>query len=42
MASSIENEENESPGERSEEDIFSILVATDIHLGYGEKEPIRC
>lgn len=41
MASSIENEQ-ESPEERSEDDIFSILVATDIHLGYGEKDPIRC
>lgn len=26
----------------NEEDIFSILVATDIHLGYAERDPIRC
>lgn len=26
---------------RKEEDIFTILVATDIHLGFEEKDPIR-
>lgn len=24
---------------KSSDDIFKILVATDIHLGYGEKDP---
>lgn len=27
--------------EENPEDIFNILVATDIHLGYGETDPIR-
>lgn len=27
--------------EVDENDVFKILVATDIHLGYGEKDPIR-
>lgn len=25
----------------NEDDVFKILVATDIHLGYEEKDPIR-
>lgn len=28
-------------GEHLPEDVFNILVATDIHLGYNEKDPIR-
>lgn len=24
---------------KSSEDIFKIMIATDIHLGYGEKDP---
>lgn len=28
--------------EVNEEDVFTILVATDIHLGYAERDPIRC
>lgn len=26
---------------RGEEDTFKILIATDIHLGYLEKDPVR-
>lgn len=33
--------ENNVPEEKKEEDIFNILVATDIHLGFEEKDPIR-
>jgi hypothetical protein len=27
--------------ENSDEDTFKILLATDVHLGYGEANPIR-
>lgn len=30
-----------SDGEPPPEDVFNILIATDIHLGYEEKDPIR-
>lgn len=27
--------------EEHDEDVFSILLATDVHLGFAEKDPIR-
>ncbi|XP_018578438.1 double-strand break repair protein MRE11 [Anoplophora glabripennis] len=38
---SITSEENNVPEMRKDDDIFNILVATDIHLGFEEKDPIR-
>ncbi|KAL1497401.1 hypothetical protein ABEB36_008378 [Hypothenemus hampei] len=35
------DDESECAEEHNEEDILSILVATDIHLGYAENDPIR-
>lgn len=32
----------ENQDDVNEEDVFTILVATDIHLGYAERDPIRC
>lgn len=31
----------DASSERNEEDIFNILIATDIHLGYAEDDPVR-
>ncbi|XP_066153313.1 double-strand break repair protein MRE11 [Euwallacea fornicatus] len=44
MSEYIELDSEESQcedDERKKEDIFLILVATDIHLGYAEKDPVR-
>ncbi|XP_066250453.1 double-strand break repair protein MRE11 [Euwallacea similis] len=44
MSDQIELDSEESQyedEERKKEDIFLILVATDIHLGYAERDPVR-
>lgn len=33
---------NSTSTSRKEEDVLKILVATDIHLGYGEKDAKIC
>lgn len=33
--------DNTTTSSRSEADILKILIATDIHLGFEEKDPIR-
>lgn len=35
------SEESIASEVKKEEDILTILVATDIHLGFEEKDPIR-
>ena len=35
----LEDNAGTSGGRKTASDIFKILVATDIHLGYGEKDP---
>lgn len=37
---SLDNEDIDN-GEINEENVFKILIATDIHLGYNEKDPVR-
>lgn len=32
---------SEKESQASEDDVMKILLATDIHLGYNEKDPIR-
>lgn len=36
-----ESESIDDPSQVPKEDVFKIMVATDLHLGYNEKDPIR-
>lgn len=39
MTLSDTQEDSDPQFGRSTSDVFKILIATDIHLGYGEKDP---
>lgn len=42
MSSSVYTEDIQSQSDKKDlNDVFNILVATDIHLGYAEKDPIK-